>query len=104
MQKLVLIVGVSLMSSGIALGQVANVTSPADTHHPNIHSKVGGGQDGPRWNASPNNSNPRSGGLHGIANISGRSGSRPNDDGVRGQANELETIHGGIGGVDKNAR
>ncbi|PSL20522.1 hypothetical protein [Shimia abyssi] len=77
-----------------------NNNTPADTIHPNIHSKVGRG-DG--TNANPNGANQNGGNIHGIANNPGKSGSNPNDDGVKGQANELETMHGGIGDYNKNA-
>lgn len=92
-----------MSASGPVFAGVADVSNQADVNHPNIHQKVGGGKDGPRRNANPNGSNDRGAGLHGIGNNPGKSGSHPNDDGVNGQANELETMHGGIGDVNKNA-
>ena len=74
--------------------------TPADTIHPNIHTKVGNG-DG--TNANPNGANENGGNIHGIANVPGKNGDGPNADGVNGQANELETMHGGIGAYNKNA-
>ena len=85
-----------------AIGGVRDVDTPADVNHPDIHDKVGGGQDGARRNASPNATNDRAGGLHGIGNNPGQSGSKPGDDGTPGQANELGTMHGGIGSKNKN--
>ena len=35
--------------------------------------------------------------------VPGKCGGNPNDDAVRGQANELETMHGGIGAYNTNA-
>jgi len=72
--------------------------SPANTIHPNINQNNGPGQ-----NANPNGVNDGGGNMHGIGNNPGKSGSKPNDDGVKGQANELETMHGGIGNYNKNA-
>lgn len=77
----------------------------ADTNHPNIHDKVGQGP-GDNANANPNGNdgNGSNGGqIHGIANNPGQSGDNPNDDGTNGFANELETVHGGIGDVNQNA-
>lgn len=74
--------------------------TPADVIHPNIHSKVGRG-DG--TNANPNGANENGGNIHGIANVPGKGGDTPNADGIRGQANELQTMHGGIGAKNKNA-
>ena len=54
-------------------------------------------------NANPNGANDGGGNLHGIANNPGKSGTNPNDDGTAGFANQLETVHGGIGDVNKNA-
>ncbi|NNF25463.1 MAG: hypothetical protein HKN63_11785 [Rhodobacteraceae bacterium] len=74
------------------------VNNTADVLHPNIHQKVGTGA-----NANPNGANAQGGNIHGIANVPGKGGDNPNDDGVPGQANELETTHGGIGAKNKNA-
>lgn len=74
------------------------VSNTADVLHPDIHQKVGTGA-----NANPNDANAQGGNIHGIGNVPGKGGDGPNDDGVDGQANELETIHGGIGAKNKNA-
>lgn len=74
-----------------------NLQTPADVIHPNIHANNNAGN-----NASPNGSNAGSGNMHGIANNPGKSKSKPNDDGVKGFANELGTVHGGIGSKNKN--
>ena len=77
------------------------LATPADVIHPNIHQN-----NGPGNNANPNgnnNQNGNGGNMHGIANNPGQSGTNPNDDGVAGFANELATVHGGIGTVNKNA-
>jgi hypothetical protein len=84
----------------VALAAPQNTATPADTIHPNIHSKVGQG-DG--TNANPNGVNANGGNIHGIANVPGKNGDHPNDDGKKGQSNELETMHGGIGVKNKNA-
>ncbi|NNE22862.1 MAG: hypothetical protein HKN11_09650 [Rhizobiales bacterium] len=78
---------------------VRDVSNRADVLHPNIHQNVTGGN-----NANPNGVSPAGGAnLHGIGNNPGQGGTNPNDDGVAGFANELETVHGGIGAVNQNA-
>jgi hypothetical protein len=42
------------------------------------------------------------GGIHGIGNNPGQSGTNPNADGVAGFANQLNDVHGGIGDANKN--
>ena len=82
-----------------------NKGQQADTNHPNIHDKVGQGP-GANANANPNGNNGKGstgGEIHGIGNNPGQSGDKPGDDGVKGFANELETVHGGIGDVNRNA-
>ena len=92
---------VALIALPLAVGAAPqNNDTPADTIHPNIHDKVGQG-DG--TNANPNGANANGGNIHGIANAPGKGGDNPNDDGVNGQANELETMHGGIGDYNKNS-
>lgn len=86
-----------IFSSAVYAGQ----PNQADVNHPNIHEKVGSANG--NANANPNGANANGGNIHGIGNNPGQSGSKPNDDGVPGQANELETMHGGIGDVNKNA-
>lgn len=90
--------GRKLMAADIAGVSNDNLDTPADTIHPNIHQNNGPGQ-----NANPNGANDGGGNMHGIGNNPGKSDSHPNDDGVNGQANELETMHGGIGEYNKNA-
>lgn len=75
------------------VGASPDVETPADVIHPNIHDKVGNG-DG--TNANPNGANDNGGNIHGIANVPGKQLASPNDDGVNGFANELNTVHGGI--------
>ncbi len=96
MKNLIAIVSIFAASSAVA--GVRDVSNTADVLHPNIHQNVTGGN-----NANPNGANDGGGNLHGIGNNPGQSGSNPNDDGVNGQANELETMHGGIGAKNKNA-
>lgn len=74
-----------------------NVNNQADVNHPNIHSKVGDGT-----NANPNGKTNDGGGIHGIGNNPGQSGVSPRE-GRPGFADQLETVHGGIGDVNKNA-
>jgi len=90
----------TITTGSMALAAPQNKDTPADTIHPNIHSKVGQG-DG--TNANPNDANTNGGNIHGIANVPGKGGDNPNADGVNGQANELETMHGGIGVKNRNA-
>lgn len=90
----------TVTAASIAFAAPQNKDTPADTIHPNIHSKVGQG-DG--TNANPNGVNAGGGNIHGIANAPGKGGDSPNADGIRGQANELETMHGGIGLKNRNA-
>ncbi len=75
-----------------------DLDTPADTIHPQIHQNNDAGQ-----NANPNGANDGGGNMHGIANNPGQNNSNPNDDGVNGFANELATVHGGIGTVNQNA-
>lgn len=90
----------AMTTCSMAFAAPQNKDTPADTIHPNIHSKVGQG-DG--TNANPNGANTNGGNIHGIANAPGKGGDNPNADGTRGQANELETMHGGIGLKNRNA-
>lgn len=84
------------MTLAPALATPDGVVTPADTIHPNIHTKVGTGA-----NANPNG-NGDGGQIHGIANVPGQSGANP-ADGKPGFADQLETVHGGIGAVNPNA-
>jgi hypothetical protein len=100
MKKLFLaaVVIAAMMPAWVA-GTPTGVETPADTIHPDIHQKVGDGS-----NANPNGVSPAGGGeIHGIGNVPGQGGDNPNDDGVNGQANELETMHGGIGDYNPQA-
>ncbi len=63
-------------------------------------SRQGGSGDGA--NANPNGVNA-GGNIRGITNSLGKGGDRPNTDGIRGQAIELEMMHGGIGIKSRNA-
>lgn len=92
-----------LLSTSVAFA-APNVDTPADVLHPNIHDKVGQGA-GDNANANPNgnNGNGSNGGqIHGIANTPGQSGADPSE-GDPGFADQLETVHGGIGAKNKNA-
>lgn len=75
----------------------------SDIIHPHMHEHVGGGKDGPRANANPNDNGNDGNSMHGIGNNPGKSGTNPNDDGVNGFANQLQDVHGGIGIVNKQA-
>ena len=88
----VLLVGVPALAAG--LGDVDN---QADVNHPDIHDKVGDGS-----NANPRNANADGGDIHGIANVPGQGDADPGD-GEPGFADQLETVHGGIGDVNQNA-
>ena len=91
------------LSTGAALAS-PDVDTQADINHPNIHDKVGQGA-GDNANANPNgnNGNGSNGGqIHGIGNVPGQSGADPRD-GAPGFADQLETVHGGIGDVNPNA-
>ena len=87
-----------LLATAPAIAGPSKVKNQADVNHPNIHQKVGDGT-----NANPNGSNAKGGGIHGIGNNPGKSGASPRD-GKPGFADQLETVHGGIGSVNKNAR
>ena len=87
-----------LLAADIAGTNNDDLDTPADTIHPNIHQN-----NGPGNNANPNGANDGGGNMHGIANNPGQRGINPNDDGVNGFANQLETVHGGIGAYNKNA-
>jgi hypothetical protein len=87
------------VSTGAVQAGVADVSNQADINHPNIHQNVGDGA-----NANPNGVSPTGGAnLHGIGNNPGQAGINPNDDGIAGFANELQSVHGGIGDVNPNA-
>lgn len=86
-----------LMFTSVAFAQVAgdnnnDLATPADVIHPNIHQNNDAGQ-----NANPNGANAGGGNMHGISNVPGQAGINPNDDGTNGFANQLNTVHGGIG-------
>ena len=91
------IFGASVFASDTNAG-VRDVDNQADVNHPNIHQNVTGDNS-----ANPNNANDGGNNLHGIANNPGQSGDKPNDDGTRGFANQLGSIHGRIGDVNQNA-
>lgn len=99
--KLTVIATGLVFGLGITAAQagVRDVNNQADINHPNIHQNVTGGN-----NANPNGANAGGGNLHGIGNNPGQNGTNPNDDGTPGFANQLETVHGGIGDRNKNAR
>ncbi len=92
------IAGSLFASTLVFAGPPDHVDNQADVNHPDIHDNVGDGS-----NANPNGANDGGGNLHGIGNNPGQSASNPNDDGTQGFANELESVHGGIGDVNKNA-
>ena len=73
------------------------VVTIADTLHPNIHTTL---TNNSKSNASPNG-NGNGNNLHGIANNPGQSGADPSD-GAPGFADQLESVHGGIGAVNPN--
>ena len=80
-----------------AEADAAGASTPADVLHPDIHDKVGDGS-----NANPNGQSPSGGGeIHGVANVPGLDGDQPG--GAGGFANDLETVHGGIGECNPNA-
>ena len=88
----------SQLDQVVAGAGVRDVVNVADTLHPNIHQNVTGGN-----NANPNGKSPQGGAnLHGIGNNPGQNGTNPNDDGTNGFANQLETVHGGIGAKNQN--
>ena len=91
-----MLLAVGVMAAGSA--NLGDVDTPADVIHPNIHDKVGDGS-----NANPNGKSPAGGNeIHGIANNPGQSGADP-ADGEPGFADQLETVHGGIGEYNPNA-
>ena len=100
---------ITLTAAGILFCATAsfaapNVETQADINHPNIHDKVGQGP-GNNANANPNGNdgNGSNGGqIHGIGNTPGQSDADPRD-GEPGFADQLETVHGGIGDKNKNA-
>lgn len=65
--------------------------------HPNLRGKEAG------QNASPKDSNQAVPHLHNIPGNPGQSGIKPGDDGTPGFANQLESVHEGIGTVNPNA-
>ena len=102
--KLMTAATVALMFAASASFAANASDTPADTLHPNIHDKVGNGA-GDNNNANPNGNdgNGSSGGnIHGIGSVPGQSDADP-ADGDPGFADQLETVHGGIGAKNKNA-
>jgi hypothetical protein len=89
----------AFMVPGIAGANNPAPDTPADVIHPDIHDKVGNG-DG--TNANPNGANANGGNIHGTANVPGQNGDNPNDDGITGFANELNTVHGGMDSKNQN--
>lgn len=73
--------------------------TPATTFHglPGNNPGYGGSS------ANPNGTGVNGGnGIHGIAATPGQAGINPNDDGIAGFANQLDSVHGGIGEANKN--
>jgi len=94
------VIAVALLFVGtasVAQAGVRDVKNQADVNHPNIHQNVTGGA-----NANPNGANAGGNNLHGVANNPGKAGINPNADGTNGFANQLESVHGGIGDVNQN--
>jgi len=88
------------LSSPAAAG--AGIDAP-DTPATTFHGLPGNNPGFGGSSANPNGTGVNGGnGIHGIANTPGQEGSNPNDDGVAGFANELNTVHGGIGAANKN--
>lgn len=86
----------AMVAAGSA--DLGDVDTPADVIHPDIHDKVGDGS-----NANPNGQSPAGGGeIHGIGNVPGQSDADP-ANGDPGFADQLETVHGGIGEYNPNA-
>jgi hypothetical protein len=95
--------GVALGSAPLALAQESppEINNPATDHHglPNNNPSRGGSS------ANPNGVGKNGGGgIHGIGNVPGQLGINPNDDGVPGFANQLDTVHGGLGGGHQPGR
>ena len=88
---------VCALGGGAVARGLDNVNNQADVNHPDIHDKVGDGT-----NANPNGRTNDGGGIHGIGNVPGQNGTKPNADGVAGFANQLDNVHGGIGDVNQN--
>ncbi len=91
----------TLMAGFIATAAEAapqNNDQPADTIHPNIHGKLAANN---KVNANPGTGNDNGAGeaLHGIGNVPGQGGA----DASGGFADQLQTVHGGIGQYNKNA-
>ena len=88
---------VATAMAGFAVPALAANASgtPADTIHPDIHTKVGQGAGNNNANANPNGANANGGQVHGIGNVPGQNADS-NNDGVAGFANELDQVHGGI--------
>lgn len=100
MKRMILAMAIAGFTSP-ALAANASGT-PADTIHPNIHTKVGqGAGDNANANANPNGANANGGQIHGIANVPGHNADSNTDD-VPGFANELNNVHGGIGEYNPN--
>jgi len=89
----------SIALAGSALAAPATPSTPADVIHPNIHQNNKGGNANPNGNSGNGSTG---GNMHGIGNVPGQSGFNPNDDGINGMANQLNTVHGGIGTKNKN--
>jgi len=86
-----------LLATSPAIAGVSDVSNIADILHPNIHQNVTGGN-----NENPNAANDGGGELHGIATVPGQSDINP-AGGQPGIADQLQTVHGGMGAVNKNA-
>lgn len=91
------IFALSLTASAAFGAGLDDVDNQADVNHPDIHDKVGDGT-----NANPNGQTNDGGGIHGIGNVPGQSDASP-ADGEPGFADQLETVHGGMGDVNKKA-
>lgn len=92
-----MLISTSVLAGGNGGTNNDDLDTPADTIHPNIHQNNNAGN-----NANPNGVNAGGGNMHGIGNVPGQLGINPNDDGTAGFANQLNTVHGGIGNYNQN--
>ena len=88
---------VSLASNLPAAAQSGRTapTTPATDHHglPGNNPGYGGSSANPQGNGKNNG-----GGIHGIGNVPGKNADNHPSNGIPGFADQLGTVHGGLGG------
>jgi hypothetical protein len=95
-------IAVALVGFSFPAAAGAGIDAP-DTPATTFHGLPGNNPGFGGSSANPNGEGVNGGnGIHGIDDTPGQDGTNPNDDGVAGFANELDSVHAGIGAANPN--